>query len=408
MKDAKKKILVVEDDELVRVVLEKKLEQEEYEVLAVASGKEAVEKIRQIEFDLVLTDLKLEDITGLDVLEEVKKVFPDTVVIMLTGHGSMTTAIEAMSKGAFFYLNKPCPDEELKITIRRGLEKRKAAQELRQINEVLVKKSMEILEANNKLEETLNQLRATQNQLIRAEKMASLGQLLSGIAHEINNPLAGVMGYAQLLLKDPEVQERVRDGLEKINKEANRINKIIQNLLLFTQTARPTMRPINLNKVLESALELRKYSLTANNILVTKHLAPELPDTLGDFYQLQQAFLNMIDNAEEAVQGVQGQKGLYLRSEVISKLPLDQVLLHLPLPFILITLADNGSGIPEAHLKKIFDPFFTSKEVGKGMGLGLSVTYGIIEGHGGKIEVASQVGHGTSFLVELPLTPKMT
>ncbi|HWP46029.1 MAG TPA: response regulator [Candidatus Limnocylindrales bacterium] len=397
MGNSKKSILIVEDEELVRLVLEKKLEQEGYHIVTVANGRGAIEKIRQTEFDLVLTDLKLQDITGLEVLEEVKKVFPDTIVVVLTGYGSMSSAIEAMSKGAYYYLNKPCSDEELKITIRRGLEKREAAQELKQ-------KNLEILETNKKLEETLNQLRVTQNQLVQAEKMASLGQLLSGIAHEINNPLAGVMGYAQLLLKDPGLEEKVRQSLEKINKEANRINKIIQNLLLFTRGSKPIKRPLQINEVLESVLELRAASLAQNHIQVTKNLAPGLPEIQGDFYQLQQAFLNIIDNAEEALLKSQRQKNLYISSELISKLPPDEILLHLPLPFIRITLSDNGAGIPEAHLKKIFDPFFTSKEVGKGVGLGLSVSYGIIQVHGGKVDLISQVDQGTSFFVEIPLS----
>jgi signal transduction histidine kinase len=397
MGNSKKSILIVEDEELVRLVLEKKLEQEGYHIVTAANGQEAIEKIRQTEFDLVLTDLKLQDITGLEVLEEVKKVFPDTIVVVLTGYGSMSSAIEAMSKGAYYYLNKPCSDEELKITIRRGLEKREASQELKQ-------KNLEILETNKKLEETLNQLRVTQNQLIQAEKMASLGQLLSGIAHEINNPLAGVMGYAQLLLKDPGLEEKVRQSLEKINKEANRINKIIQNLLLFTRGSKPIKRSLQINEVLESVLELRAVSLAQNHIQVTKNLAPELPEIQGDFYQLQQAFLNIVDNAEEALLKSQRQKNLYISSELISKLPPDEILLHLPLPFIRITLSDNGAGIPEAHLKKIFDPFFTSKEVGKGMGLGLSVSYGIIQVHGGKVDLISQVDQGTSFFVEIPLS----
>lgn len=397
MGNSKKSILIVEDEELVRLVLEKKLEQEGYHIVTVANGQAAIEKIRQTEFDLVLTDLKLQDITGLEVLEEVKKVFPDTIVVVLTGYGSMSSAIEAMSKGAYYYLNKPCSDEELKITIRRGLEKREAAQELRQ-------KNLEILETNKKLEETLNQLRVTQNQLVQAEKMASLGQLLSGIAHEINNPLAGVMGYAQLLLKDPNLEEKVRQGLEKINKEANRINKIIQNLLLFTRGSKPIKRPLQINEVLESVLELRAASLVQNQIQVTKNLAPGLPEIQGDFYQLQQAFLNIVDNAEEALLRSKRQKNLYISSELISKLPPEEILLHLPLPFIRITLSDNGVGIPKTHLKKIFDPFFTSKEVGKGMGLGLSVSYGIIQVHGGKVDLISQVDQGTSFFVEIPVS----
>lgn len=397
MRNSKKSILIVEDEKLVRLVLEKKLEQEGYHIVTAANGQEAIEKIRQTEFDLVLTDLKLQDITGLEVLEEVKKVFPDTIVVVLTGYGSMSSAIEAMSKGAYYYLNKPCSDEELKITIRRGLEKREAAQELKQ-------KNLEILETNKKLEETLNQLRVTQNQLVQAEKMASLGQLLSGIAHEINNPLAGVMGYAQLLLKDPDLEEKVRQGLEKINKEANRINKIIQNLLLFTRGSKPIKRSLQINEVLESVLELRAASLAQNHIQVTKNLAPGLPEIQGDFYQLQQAFLNIVDNAEEALLKSQRQKNLYISSELISKLPPDEILLHLPLPFIRVTLSDNGAGIPETHLKKIFDPFFTSKEVGKGMGLGLSVSYGIIQVHGGKVDLISQVDQGTSFFVEIPLS----
>ncbi len=234
-----------------------------------------------------------------------------------------------------------------------------------------------------------HELEEAQSQLVQAEKMSALGLLVSGVAHELNNPLAGVVGYSQLLLKY-DAGEKVSRGLEKINREAERCKKIVQNLQTFARKHKPQKDYVGINGILEGTLELRSYQLKVDNIKVTTELEPDLPRTMADFHQLQQVFLNIIINAHQAMAG-QGRPGcLALRSRRRGG-------------EIVVEIEDTGPGIPAEHLGRIFDPFFTTKEVGQGTGLGLSICYGIIEEHKGRIAVRNSPSGGAVFTVELPV-----
>ena len=219
--------------------------------------------------------------------------------------------------------------------------------------------------------------------------MSAVGLLVSGVAHELNNPLAGVVGYAQLLLRT-DAEERVRRGLEKINREAERCKKIVQNLQTFARKHKPQKDYIGINGILESTLELRAYQLRVDNITVETDLDQELPKTMADFHQLQQVFLNIIINAHQAMatHARGGRLALRTCSEGEE---------------IVVEIEDDGPGIPSEHLGKVFDPFFTTKEVGQGTGLGLSICYGIIQEHKGSISARNKPGGGAIFRVELPI-----
>ncbi len=233
------------------------------------------------------------------------------------------------------------------------------------------------------------ELEEAQTQLVQAEKMSAVGLLVSGVAHELNNPLAGVVGYAQLLLKS-DTDERTRRGLEKINRESERCKKIVQNLQTFARKHAPQKDYVGINGILESTLELRSYQLKVDNITVATDLDAELPKTMADFHQLQQVFLNMIINAHQAMV-VAGRPGtLTLRSR------------H-KVERIQVEIEDNGPGIAPENLGRIFDPFFTTKEVGQGTGLGLSICYGIIQEHKGQITARNAPSGGAIFSVELPV-----
>jgi len=266
----------------------------------------------------------------------------------------------------------------------------------RSFNQMTLKlrKSREELERTNlnleqKVRERTQKLEETQNQLVQAEKMSVVGQLVSGVAHELNNPLAGVLGYSQLLLRMP-VGEEVRRGLEKIETEADRCKRIVQNLLMFARKHKPQKRLIDLNSVVESVLELKEYQLKVDNVRIMKDLQPNLPKTMADAGQLQQVLMNIINNAEQAMKEAKGTTVLSLRSFV------DSGKVHLE-------IRDTGPGISPENLGKIFDPFFTTKEVGQGTGLGLSICYGIVEEHKGRIWAESRLGEGTSFHLEIPV-----
>jgi two-component system NtrC family sensor kinase len=232
--------------------------------------------------------------------------------------------------------------------------------------------------------------RLIQSKLLRTERMAELGQLVSGIAHELNNPLTSITGYAQLLLGRRLEPERVGDAL-KIYQEAERAGRIVKNLLLFTREATPERRSVNLNELVERTLALRSYELKVENITVEFQRDPNLPLTLADPTQMQQVILNLVVNAEQAIQQGRGQGRIRVRT--LRRSP----------QRLALEVTDDGPGVPSEIAGRIFDPFFTTKPVGMGTGLGLSIVYGIVQEHGGEISFESQPGRGATFLVELPI-----
>ncbi len=235
-----------------------------------------------------------------------------------------------------------------------------------------------------------------QQQLIQSEKLSAIGELISGIAHELNNPLTGVMGYSQLLQLRKDLDDRARESLLKINNLAMRCQKIVQNLLSFARKQKPERIMSSVNDILERTIELRNYELAVNNIEIVRELDRNLPKTIADTHQLQQVFLNVITNAEHAMLQSHGRGRLVIRSRADH-----------PNSRIVVEIADDGPGIPEAQISKIFDPFFTTKEVGKGTGLGLSLSYGIIKEHGGNIYAVSRPGEGATFSIELPIISRL-
>ncbi len=242
-------------------------------------------------------------------------------------------------------------------------------------------------ELEKKVEERTKELQEAQTQLIQSEKLASIGQLAAGVAHEINNPLGVMLGFTQVMLKKLPGKDPFRKPLISIEREGLRCKKIIQGLLDFSRRSTPTLQPLDLNESVEAACKLIEHQITIDNVRLIKGFAPNLPGIEGDTNQLQQVFVNLIINAYQAMP-----KGGDLR--ITTRTVGNQVQ---------AIFADAGVGIRPEDLKHIFDPFFTTKEVGKGTGLGLSVSYGIIKSHGGGIEVDSQVGVGTRFVVSLPV-----
>ena len=230
------------------------------------------------------------------------------------------------------------------------------------------------------------------DKLVHAEKMAAVGQLVSGVAHEVNNPLTAILGFADLLLQNPELPENARKDLRVILQEAQRTRQIVQNLLSFARQMPPQRNAVQINLILRRTIQLRSYDFTSHGVEVIEHLDEGLPDIVGDAHQLQQVFLNILNNAYDAVHEA-GRPG---RIEIMTAKTGDAVE---------ISFRDNGDGISQPD--KIFDPFFTTKEVGKGTGLGLSICYGIVKEHGGEILCLNNAdGQGATFIVRFPSTPQ--
>jgi two-component system NtrC family sensor kinase len=231
-----------------------------------------------------------------------------------------------------------------------------------------------------------------QAKLMHTEKMAALGQLVSGVAHEVNNPLAAIVGFTDLLLENPGIPNEAREELRVILQEAQRTRVIVQNLLSFARHMPAQHEPVRVNTVLRQTLQLRAYDFANHGVQMSERLAEELPLTIGDSHQLQQVFLNILNNAYDAIQEVRRPGKI----EVSTSQRDNQ---------IEIAFRDNGPGI--SHPERIFDPFFTTKEVGKGTGLGLSICYGIVHAHRGEIGARNNPnGIGCTFFVRLPVAPQ--
>jgi two-component system, NtrC family, sensor kinase len=244
-------------------------------------------------------------------------------------------------------------------------------------------------QSRSELEQTVQTLKSTQGQLIQSEKLSAVGEFVAGVAHELNNPLAAVVGFSEML-KDNDVDTKNRRYLDMIYKSAQRCQKIVQALLSFARRHQPERKPMSVNAMVEAVLEMLNYQLRTSNIEVVTQLSPSLPVVLADGHQIQQVLLNVINNARQAMESHQTGGRIKISTEQSGER-------------VRIIIHDNGPGISEENLLRIFDPFFTTKKVGQGTGLGLSLCYGIIKEHGGNITPSSRPGDGAKFTIELPV-----
>lgn len=247
----------------------------------------------------------------------------------------------------------------------------------------------------------MTERRRLEEQLMRSEKLSAIGQLVAGVAHELNNPLTSISGFTQLMLRDKTLAPQVHEDLTHIYTQAERAGKIVQNLLVFAREHKPQRLLVDMNDVLRSTLSLRAYQLRVDNIKVDLQLDPNLPQTVADPFQLQQVFLNLINNSHQAIVE-RGDPGTLTLRTSLSQVPATENGVA-GLSTIRVAVGDTGIGIPRVNLNKIFDPFYTTKPVGQGTGLGLSICFGIIQEHGGRIWAESETGLGTTMFVELPL-----
>ncbi|WP_303721078.1 hybrid sensor histidine kinase/response regulator [Malonomonas rubra] len=388
---AGEKILLADDEEVILDLTSLLLRKRGFEVLLAHNGAECVNQVAEHQPALVLLDYMMPVMNGLDALKQIKINYPDTYVIMFTGKGSEEVAVELMKAGASDYLQKPFSNKNLQervdsiLTIRNvELENHRLLQE----REFLQR---EIEEWNRELEQRVvkksRELERAHQEIIQSEKLATLGHISAGMAHEIRNPLNSINLFAQILLSATELDEENRNYVEKITQEVERIDKILLQMLAASKGEGKKHSRVDLIKVIKKVLEDSKVQIEAQGIEVVCDLDSTAPMIKADPVEVEQIFTNLIGNALfEMSDG--GRLGIVLTSNA---------------EHLVVKVSDTGNGIPVENLSRLFDPFFTTKE--KGTGFGLSVVLRIVKGCGGKINVESKMGEGATFIVELPYLP---
>jgi signal transduction histidine kinase len=388
------KVLVVDDELGVRESIRLTLK-DLHEVVLMDSGEAALEYLNTNEVEVVFLDIMMPGMSGLEALRILKANENSPEVIMVTATRTVDNAVQAMKYGAFEYIMKPFDVDELKILAERAIENRRLAieclvlkQQMDESKERFYKQLEDkVSERTHELEVANLKLRETNEQLVRTEKLASLGELVAGVAHELNNKLLPVLAYSQLL-KEQEFSDDILRYVDTIEKSAAGASAVVSSLLNFARPSSSRRDLVNLNSTMRDTLALLDYRISTSRIDVDVQLDDDLPETMADEKQISQVFLNLVNNAFQAMEETGGK--LMIRSLRES----DRI--H----FI---VSDTGCGIPTENLSKIFDPFFSTKGSG-GTGLGLSVSYGLISAHGGEISVESTLDKGTTFKIQLPVS----
>ncbi len=386
-------ILIVDDEPFNLDLLEQEL-MDDYEVVQAGDGPEALRQADACEPDLILLDVRMPGMSGLEVVERLRRTLQHvtTPVIMLTAQSGLDAQVEGLDAGADDYITKPFEPDDLHARIRSALR-------IGQLQKDLARE-------RNELEQALKDLQEKESQLVQSEKMAGLGRLVAGIAHELNNPigfiyanmdhfrryvgeLQQVFGATSLDSQASERSQKAFDVLgrliESCSNGAERIKRIVQGLRTFSRLDEAERKAVDLHEGIDSTLDLLEHHLK-DRIEVHKTYG-DLP--LVECYagQVNQVFMNLLTNAADAIEG-EGQIEISTAADDGT---------------VRVSIKDTGAGIPPENLSSIFDPFFTTKEIGKGTGLGLSISYGIVQKHDGEIEVQSEVGAGTTFSVVLPV-----
>lgn len=407
----KNTILVTDDDVVVVERLKKFLEKEGYAVFGATSANQGLEIIAQQKIDVVITDINMQGMNGLEYLQKAKQLYPDIEGIVVTGHKTGEFAIEALRAGALDYITKPIDLDELLFSVAKAIERIRLnrdrlfrSRELKITSEIIAKMNEEL---ERRIDERSKELSKTQTQLFQTSKLATLGEMAAGLAHEINQPLGGISLVATNFRKLRERQKltdaELESGIKDIESSVKRMSQIIQHIRIFARQESLMFKEVDIMETIGSSLSLLGEQLRLHEIEVVQTTEPDLPKIKGEPYQLEQVWINLISNARDAMdekskQIVEGKLSVaeYRKKLVISASHQKE------LKMILVSFTDNGVGLNEENRKRAFEPFFTTKEVGKGTGLGLSISYGIIDTHKGKIEMDSHQGEGTVVKVYLP------
>jgi two-component system, NtrC family, sensor kinase len=406
------RILIVDDEEALRNLFAASLS-EQYECVKAANAQEAFDRLEEQQFALVISDVQMPGLSGIELLRKIVSDFSDVAVIIVSGVDRSQRVIDALRIGAFDYLIKPCDLDVLQLSVSRALERRALLRDGKRYKRELERRNEELGSQKAELERL-------QAQLVHNEKMASLGQLAGGVAHELNNPagfiysnmetlgeylsdLKRLMAVYDRMMLSPELASQADEAKREIRYEtllpelssiiadcqegARRIRDIVLNLRTFSRLDEAEVKKIDIHMGIDATIRLLSQYYSSNRITLKREYG-NLPPVVCLAGQLNQVWMNLLTNAAQAIGRGPG--------EVTIETGLQDTA-------VIVRIGDTGDGIPAENLKRIFDPFFTTKPVGEGTGLGLSITYGIVERHGGTITVESTPGKGTTFTTLIPL-----
>ena len=395
---SKPKILIVDDEPRMCKSLELILSRHNYQIKTANDVKSSIDIISHELFDLILTDIVMDDSDGFQVMDHINRHNIDTIVVMMTGYASTDTAVEALRKGAYDYIRKPFETEEVINTIENALSQRRLLAKQREAEEELREARAEL---EQEVEERTADLRKANEQLIRSERLAATGQLAASIAHEINSPLQAISVLLGSMGKQYREDAHLIENVDILKQAIGNIRDTVRSLLDLNRPGMELKQPGNINEVIRQTLTLARNLLKRNQIKVQLDLSPEIPNINLSPQQMYQMFLNLINNAIEGMIGqieplssVPREESPNKEIRISSKIESDQ---------ICIRISDTGPGIPEKDLQFLFDPFFTSKKK-MGLGVGLSICYGIVEDHNGTITAENDPESGAVFTIRLPLS----
>ena len=374
-------ILIVDDDQAMARSVQSVLITQGYRVQTVHSALTALERIQEGHFDLVLLDVMMPEMTGFQVLDALDRASLDTYYIIMTGDTTMESAVEAIRRGASDYLKKPFEPNELLIRVENIFKQKQLKAEHHRIEGQKKKLEME---------------------LYQSQKMEAIGTLAGGIAHDFNNILSIILGNSELALDSLDDQNPIRQNLEQIFEAGNRAKEITYQLLSFCRKGDSKQLPLNLNTIVEKSLKLMRASLPSN-IEIHHNLLEQGHTVLGDATQIHQILINLCTNASHAMEGQGGRIDVKLEDISIPSSQIKHYNGLAPGKYIKLVVADTGHGIDPNIMDQIFDPYFTTKEVGKGTGMGLSLVQGIVKSHGGDIRLESELGQYTTVTILLPI-----
>lgn len=384
------RILVVDDEKIILELTSMVLRSNGYEVLTAESGARGLEIVEREAPAVVLLDYMMPGMDGMTALRRIRERFPSSYVIMFTGKGSEEIAVELMKAGASDYILKPFSNQDLIDRIDNVLRIRRIELHNKELREERERLLHEIEQWNQELarrvEEKSRELERAHAEIVQAEKLAALGHLSAGMAHEIRNPLNSINLFAQILQSGLSNDPENASYAGKIMKEVDRIDELLVKLLEASKRPRFELKPISIADVIDHALAGFEELASAQNVRLEKEYVSVPPPILADASEIEQIFNNLFVNSLYEMQDG-GRLGIRLSNDEDT---------------IFVSVSDTGGGIPQKNLKQIFDPFFTTKS--KGTGFGLSVVLRIVKTYRGRISVDSVEGKGTVFHLQLPMT----